>query len=465
MRAKRGVKPQIDAECKETHELMLRSLAKTNVVSLDRLVSHVRLPLYRNAYALMLSTAFTSGLGLLYWILAARFYPADVVGLNAAVVSTLTFLAGAAQLPSMNVMLRFLPVAGTSTRGLVGRAYLFSLLGATVIGVAFLLSIDIWTPALGFLRHDGWLALWFVLGIVAWCLFALQDNVLTGLRQAIYVPIENVPYAIAKIGLLIWFAGSFAAYGILASWTAPLLIILPLVNFLIFRRLIPQHVQAAAGQKLSYSLRQIVYYMGGNSLGAIFMLAATRLLPLLVTNQAGAQATAYFYLPWTVASSLKLIVANMTTSFTVEVAHDTSKLRAYSYRFLLHTTALLAVPVLVMWVGAPYILRLSGESYAAQGTQVMRLLTLAVIPSIIVSLYLGIARVRQRVSGIILVQGAYCVLTLVLSYWLLNLSGIVGVGMGILISESVIALFLLFTSLWPILIKPLLTRAHDSANA
>lgn len=445
---------------------MQRSITtKSNPISIDRLMSHVRLPLYRNAYALMLSTAFTSGLGLLYWILAARFYPPDVVGLNAAVVATLTFLAGVAQLPSMNVMLRFLPVAGTSTRRLVGRAYLLSMLGAAAIGALFLLSINLWTPALNFLREDGWLALWFVVGVVAWCLFALQDNVLTGLRQAIYVPLENAPYALAKIGLLIWFAGAIPAYGILASWTFPLLVILPPVNYFIFRRLIPQHVRAAAGQSLGFSLRQIVYYMGGNSLGAIFLLAATRLLPLLVTNQAGAQANAYFYLPWTIASSLKLIVANMTTSFTVEVARDVSKLRAYSYRFLLHTTALLALPVLAMWFGAPYILQISGAEYAAEGTQVMRLLTLAVIPSIIVSLYLGIARVRQQIAGIIVVQGAYCLLTLGLSYWLLNLAGITGVGMGIIISESVIALALLATALWPILFKPLLARVRGAASA
>jgi O-antigen/teichoic acid export membrane protein len=93
--------------------------ALTNVVSVDKVIHHVRLPLYRNAYALMISTAATSGLGLLFWILAARYYPPDVVGLNAAVVSMLTFLAGFAQLPSMNAMLRYVPVAGASTQRLV----------------------------------------------------------------------------------------------------------------------------------------------------------------------------------------------------------------------------------------------------------------------------------------------------------------------------------------------------------
>ena len=441
---------------------MLRSLTKTRVISFDGLMAHVRLPLYRNAYALMISTAVTSVFGLLYWILAARYYRPDIVGLNAAVVSMLTFLAGVAQLPFMNAILRFLPVAGIAAGRFVRRTYLISILIATVIGALFLLSIEFWTPVLGFLRQDLWLSLWFLIGVVAWCVFALQDNVLTGLREAIYVPLENVPYAVTKVGLLIGLAGPFAAYGILASWTFPLLMVLPPVNYLIFRRLIPRHIRAANGQTLGYGIRQIVYYMGGNSLGALFLLAATRLLPLLVTNQAGALANAYFYLPWTIATSLKLIIANMTTSFTVEAARDTTKIQAYGYRFLAHTAGILALPVILMVIGAPYILNISGETYAAEGTQLLRLLTLTTIPNVVISLYLGIARVRQQVSGIIFVQGAFCVLTLGLSYLLLPMVGIVGVGIAVLVGESCIAVTLFFTNLWPILCTPLLLRLYES---
>ena len=439
---------------------MLRTLTHRREVAIARLISHVRLPLFRNAYALMISTAVTSGLGLLYWILAARYYPPDSVGLNAAVVSMLTFLAGVAQLPFMNAMLRFIPVAGRSTGRLVGRAYLLSIAGATVIGVIYLLTAGFWTPVLGFLRQDVWLALWFLLGVIAWCVFALQDNVLTGLREAIYVPLENVPYALVKVGLLVWFARQFVTYGILASWTFPLIVILAPVNYLIFRRLIPRHMQAANGQRLGYNLRQIVYYMGGNSLGALFSLAATRLLPLLVTNQAGSLANAYFFLPWTIATSLKLIVANMATSFTVEVAADMSKLQGYSYRFLMHTTAVLVLPVLLMLAGGPYNLAVSGADYAAAGTQLLRLLSLTVLPNIVISLYMGVARVQQRVAGIILVQGALCVLTLGLGYLLLPRFGIIGVGAAVLVSEGLLALVLLCTVLRPLVWPPLRLRVR-----
>ena len=108
-----------------------------------------------------------------------------------------------------------------------------------------------------------------------------------------------------------------------------------------------------------------------------------------------------------------------------------------------------------MLMSAPYILSFSGEKYATEGTQLLRLLTLAALPNIIISLYLGIARVRQRVSGIIQLQLVLCVLTLGLSFIFLDEYGITGVGLAILVSEVVVAVSLLLTSLRPILLEPL----------
>jgi len=227
----------------------------------------------------------------------------------------------------MNAMLRYIPVAGTDTKRLVMWGYLFSTLLAVVVGAGFLATISIWSPSLNFLGQDFWLALWFLLGVIGWCIFALQDNVLTGLRETIYVPIENIPYAIAKIGMLIFFAAGFSAYGILVSWTLPMIVTLLPVNYLIFRTLIPRHTKIHKEQRLAYGSRQISYYIAGNYVALLFQLVVLRLLPVMVTNMAGPSASAYFFLPFTIATSLRLIISNMSTSFTVELSANSDKLR------------------------------------------------------------------------------------------------------------------------------------------
>ena len=52
-----------------------------------RFTGHLRLPIYRNGYALLFSGVISAGLGLIYWLLAARFYPPELVGLNSALIA------------------------------------------------------------------------------------------------------------------------------------------------------------------------------------------------------------------------------------------------------------------------------------------------------------------------------------------------------------------------------------------
>jgi len=406
----------------------------------------------------MVSTGATAVLGMLYWIFAARYYPADVLGLNAAAVSMLTFLANISQGPAMPAMLRYVPVAGLDTKRLVVFAYLLSTFLAVLAGLAFFLTVNLWSPVLSFLGQDGWLALWFLLGVIGWSIFALQDNVLVGLRETVYVPIENIPYAVVKIVMLIAVASTFTAYGILASWTVPMIATLLPVNYLIFRRLLPRYMRIHNSHRLQESPKQISYYSAGNYLAYAFQIVVLRLLPVLVTNVAGTSAGAYFYLPFTIVTSLRLIIDNISTSYTVELARESHKLRTYSYRFIVQTSALMLLPIIALLAIGPYILRFSGQSYEAEGTQLMRLLTLTAIPNIITALHLVTARAQQKVAEIIIRQFALCVLTLGLSYFMLNAYGIVGVGWAVLISESVVAIVLIFTSLWPILGTPLVRR-------
>ena len=105
--------------------------------------------------------------------------------------------------------------------------------------------------------------------------------------------------------------------------------------------------------------------------------------------------------------------------------------------------------VLVLLVGAPYILGIFGPNYAAEGTTVLRLLALSVIPYSVTSIYVGLARVQNRVNRIALIQSIRCVLVLVLSYYLLPVLGINGVGLVWLVVESLIGGFLFFADCAP----------------
>ena len=75
----------------------------------NKIISHLRKPLYRNGYALIINSISTSILGVLYWVIAARFYATEAVGINAATISTMTFLSSAARFYLDGALIRFLP--------------------------------------------------------------------------------------------------------------------------------------------------------------------------------------------------------------------------------------------------------------------------------------------------------------------------------------------------------------------
>src|SRR5207237_10402165 len=80
---------------------------------------------------------------------------------------------------------------------------------------------------------------WFVASTAVWSVFNLQDSALTGLRAAIWLPLENGVYGLVKLGLLVLVAGTSLADGVFTSWTLPVLALLVPVNLLVFRRILP----------------------------------------------------------------------------------------------------------------------------------------------------------------------------------------------------------------------------------
>ena len=68
--------------------------------------------MYRDAYALMLNTIVNSGLGLLYWIVAARTSSPEVVGRGNALISLMLLVSVLTQVDFGQALIRFLPRAG-----------------------------------------------------------------------------------------------------------------------------------------------------------------------------------------------------------------------------------------------------------------------------------------------------------------------------------------------------------------
>jgi O-antigen/teichoic acid export membrane protein len=173
----------------------MRSLVGWASTPLSRLRSDLKDPLLRNGYALLVNVGVTSLLGFLYWIVAARTYTPVHVGLSSTAVAVVQFLAGLAGQPSIaNALTRFLPRAGPDATRLTLLAYGVAAGAGAVVSGLYIAATHLPLGVPVVLGQSWILALALGASVVVWCVFALQDGVLTGVRQAVWVPLENGLY-------------------------------------------------------------------------------------------------------------------------------------------------------------------------------------------------------------------------------------------------------------------------------
>ncbi|MFI9584127.1 lipopolysaccharide biosynthesis protein [Streptomyces sp. NPDC052236] len=393
--------------------------------------------MFRNAYALMLSTGVSAALGLGFWLVAARYYTEQAVGEGSAAIAAMRLLASITATTMIGAVVRYVPRAGRATGPLVWRAYALSSLVVCLAAVVFLCTLDLWGPSyapLGGLTAG----LIFTASCVGWALLTLQDGVLTGLRKAVWVPVGNAVFSIGKLLLLAVFATAMPMLGIFVSWAAAIaLSVLPL-GWLIFRTLIPR--QAAADRdREPPRLREIGRFLAGDSVGSLFSLAMINLLPVMVAVRFDAAHNGFFYIAYTVGGTMEFMAINMASSLTAHASHSPENLAVGVRGALRRMTVLLVPVVLFLVLLAPQILAPFGEDYASHGTTVLRLLAAAALPRVVVELYIGVLRVQGRTGMLAALQGTMCALVLGSAALMLGPFGISGAGLALLCSMTVMA--------------------------
>ncbi|MCX4823578.1 lipopolysaccharide biosynthesis protein [Streptomyces sp. NBC_01142] len=394
--------------------------------------------MFRNAYALMLSTGVSAALGLGFWLVAARYYTEQAVGEGSAAIAAMRLLASLTATTMIGAVVRYVPRAGRATGPLVWRAYALSSLVVCLASVAFLFTLDLWGPSYAPLGGLG-AGLIFTASCVGWALLTLQDGVLTGLRKAVWVPVGNAAFSIGKLLLLAVFATALPVLGIFVSWAAAIAVsVLPL-GWLIFRRLIPRQA-AADHDREPLRIREIGRFLAGDSVGSLFSLAMINLLPVMVAVRFDAAHNGFFYIAYTVGGTMEFMAINMASSLTAHASHSPETLAAGVRGALRRMSVLLVPVVLFLVVFAPQILAPFGDDYAAHGTTVLRLLAAAALPRVVVELYIGVLRVQGRTGMLAALQGTMCALVLGSAALLLGPTGISGAGLAMLLSMSLTAL-------------------------
>ena len=277
--------------------------------------------LYRNSIYLMLNVGIMAVLGFFFWIINARIYTTEQVGLGTTLISVMTLISSFSILGLDNGLIRYLHSSNRKSEE-INTSFTIVTLMSIVISVIYLIFLKTFSPKLFFVRENIFFSLLFILFIVFSSLNVISENVFIAYRSSKYVLIKNIVFSIAKL-ILPFILIAFGAYGIFMSVGISLVIAFGFgLLFLIL--------------KYNYSfkptinidiLKKITKFSLGNYIAGFLGGFPALILPILITNKIGASYTAYFYMDMMVVGLIYIIPVATSQALFAEGSYNELELK------------------------------------------------------------------------------------------------------------------------------------------
>lgn len=393
--------------------------------------------LYGNSIYLMLSTAVMAFFGFFFWIINARLYTPDQIGIATTLISVMGLISSFSLLGMGNSLIKYLP---TSERKNEKINTVITLVGLTAILVSifYLVFIKSFSPKLLFVQKNLTFSLMFILFIVFSSLNTISESVFIAFRSSKYVLIKNTILSLAKLSLP-FILVTLGAYGIFSSFgiaiTIALVFSLMLLLFKFnfkFKPLIDTSI-----------VKKIGRFSFGSYIAGFIGSMPTLVLPILITNSLGANYSAYFYMDMMIASLLYIIPIAVSQSLFAEGSYSETELKTNLKKAIKIISLILIPGILTIVFLGKYILLTFGKEYSSEGIVLLQMLAVSGIFMAINNIGNIIFYIKHRVKLIILVNfiGAITILTLSA---LLASRNLVGVGAAWMVGQGLISVIYLF---------------------
>ena len=399
-----------------------------------QLRAHARESLFANAYYLIANNFVSSALGFLFLTGLTRLFPEDVVGKTGALFASITLVALFSNLGLGYGLIRFLPNELRRRSGLLNTGLLLSAV-AGIGGAGVLLAIErLRSGDSGFFASPLNASVLIVAGATMTASGVLNEA-FVGLGKSRYVFVKDTAMAVVRLGLLLpaWLL-SADLLGLLTVWTAA-----PVVGLLVgLVFLTPRAVRRYRVTEFA-SARAVMPMFGfatANHVTNLVWYVPRSVLPILVLAIAGAVPAAHFYATWTLILSIGVVPTSMALALFSHGSSRKGRLDRDARRVMKTALILGGVAVLAMvGLGKP-ILSLFGAAYAQEGWILLVLLSVAIFPFTVNIITMAVLRVRGQLWRMLLLVSVIALVTLGLSWGLLEPLGLPAVGIAWLAAHS-----------------------------
>jgi len=183
-----------------------------------RLKHFLSISLYRNAIYLLIFNLSVPATGFIFWLLAARFYAAEDVGVASAIVAAMGLIVVLSNAGFGSGLVRYLVHSGERPDQMVNTTFTITGFASIIISGIFLAGLSLWSPTLLFLRQSTlYIAAFIVFTLVA-TLARMADWPFIAWRRAGFVLARGIIFGILRLPLIVLLASFFHSFGIFASW-------------------------------------------------------------------------------------------------------------------------------------------------------------------------------------------------------------------------------------------------------
>jgi len=384
-------------------------------------------PLFKNSLFLVLSRVFNVACGFFFWMLAARLYSIEDVGLATALISSLGIVILFSRLGFDFSLIRFLPISD-KTR-VFNTCLIITLVASFIVGIVYILGVGFFSPDLSFIQNPEY-AVSFLFFVVMNSVALTTGKAFIAMRKAKYYFFQNI-FLASRIPLLIplVFAGCFGIFG--AGGLAYLLA--SSFAFLLLSKFVGLNFKMD-----KQFVRESFRFSSGNYISNVLFAAPTLILPLLILNLLGGAEAAKYYIAFAIGNLVLIIPDSLSTSLFVEGSHG-ERLRKNVIKAGMGICAFLIPAVLFIYLFGDLLLGLFGGDYL-EAFELLRILVLSSFFVAVYSLFIPIQNVRMRVESIVKLNFIRFLLLLGLSYVFILEFGIVGVGYAWMITYGLMGL-------------------------
>jgi O-antigen/teichoic acid export membrane protein len=389
--------------------------------------------LYKNSIFNIVGTFVLGGLGFFFWIIIARLYKPEYVGIATTLISIMTFLSGFTILGLDSSLIRYLPKSANKSE-VVNSSFVIVAIVALLATAIFLLGLQAFSPKLLFIRSNVFFFLSFTIFVIFCSWNVLVDNVFLAFRNAGNILIKNIIISVLKL-LLPFALIALGAYGIFTSAALGLTLgVLSGLFILIFKF----NIKPSISVNFSF-IKEKSIYSTGNYIAVFMRNMPSLILPVIILNILSAKDAAYFYVAFMVQNVLLVIAVAAEQSLLAEGSHNEYELKKHVKKASAMIFVILVPMSIIIVLFGNILLQFFGKNYATEAFQLLQLYAVSTIFTALLLIACAILNVKQKIKTLVITNIAAAVLTLSLSYAFIS-HGLVGIGWGWVAGQAMVGL-------------------------